>query len=1291
MADFANLVIGVNTSQLKSGERDLKNFGDQGARTGSAVTRMGGAAKVALAGVVVALGSLVAASASLGKFVNATIESEAAQAQLASAILSTGGAAGRTAEQLNMHAAALQKVTNFGDESTNAMQGLLLTFTNIQGGVFDKATEAVLDVATAMGTDLQSAALQVGKALNDPVLGMTALSRSGIQFSQSQKDTVKEMVKLNDTAGAQAIILAELEKQFGGSAEAARATLGGALSALGNAFGDLFEISGEGSSALRLSIESLIVTISDPRFAAAFQALGAGLFGVAEIGIKAISGIVNAFQLFSDNIEIAAVAVIGLAATQIPAAVAAFAIYAGGLSLAGLGTAAFTLATNAARIALIAFGGPLGIVYGLLGAAAAAFFLFRDNAGDMTTSAYDAEAGSLALAKALNEVTAAEPGSSAAVIALANNNVKLADSAYEAAKAEVAKRRAMLNEAESVVGGGRSRRGTILGSQRLLSNANRDLIATETALAKAMSERNNASEEIAMTVPVLVSGTNAMTDSSVAAEAASAELAKNFDKMGGSASGAAAGVDKLPPALEAAEDATQSYSDTMQGFIVDGIGKAVDNMVDGFTGGLKSIKDIFVNTIKQMIAFAIKNKIMLSMGMGGSAMGTAASAATGGGAGAIGGALGGIGALGSVFMNGLSGTASAFMSGGIGAGIGQISATLGAVSGSLSSLAAAAGAVALPVLAVVGLFKFFSKSTKLLDEGLKLTVKGFDAAIQTFSKTKTSRFFGLSSKTSTSTSALSAAQASPITKSIDAIQNSVLKAADALGIGAGKFKKFSFDFTLSLKGLTEEQKLAAVSAELLKMGDSFASVIPGIKSFNQLLAVASERFNLQNRVLQIKGKGEELLARQREAELQATDRLNRKILRRIFRLEDAAIAEQKAADALAEIAAKNKAIFNERFAIETQLLQLQGNTGALRQRELAALDPANRALQQRIFALQDAAIAEEAAAQAQAKAAQLASELAAKAAQVASERFSIETQLLQLQGNTNELRRRELAALDPSNRALQRLIFNLEDSAKAAEVLADRQAKAAEVSAERQAKAAELLSQRQAKAEQVANERFGIETQLLQLQGNTARLRQRELAALDPANRALQRLIFSLEDTARAAEVSAERQARAAELLAERQARAADVARERFGLVNRVLELQGRDSQLLARIRADELSAADASNRAILRNIFALEDQAAASEKAADATQRAADAAKALFDAVDESNFTTGVDFRRGLSRASNGIEYTPQQSQAEMLMELKALNARIDMLQSTSEITANSSTQTADNTDFRNSLLLGV
>jgi hypothetical protein len=252
-----------------------------------------------------------------------------------------------------------------------------------------------MDLATAMGTDLKSAALQVGKALNDPVLGMTALSRSGIQFTDAQKDIVKGMVATNDIAGAQAIILAELDKQFGGSAAAARDTLGGAFSALGNAFGDLFEVSKDGSKALRAAVEGLLETISDPKFVAAIQSLGVAMFGMAEIAMQGIQGIVGAFQFFGQNIDFALVAVAGLATGVTALTVSSLAAMTTGMTAAGIATGVFTGAVNLARVAIIALGGPLGIVWGILGSAAAAWVLFGQKT-DTATSAV--EEGRIAIA-----------------------------------------------------------------------------------------------------------------------------------------------------------------------------------------------------------------------------------------------------------------------------------------------------------------------------------------------------------------------------------------------------------------------------------------------------------------------------------------------------------------------------------------------------------------------------------------------------------------------------------------------------------------------------------------------------------------------------------------------------------------------------------------------------------------------------------------------------------------------------------------------------------------------------
>src|SRR5258708_1908746 len=64
---------------------------------------------------------------------------------------------------------------------------------------------------------------QLVKALNDPIHGVTSLMRVGVTFTAQQKEQIKTLVDTGHTMDAQKVILAELTKEFGGSA-AAQAT-----------------------------------------------------------------------------------------------------------------------------------------------------------------------------------------------------------------------------------------------------------------------------------------------------------------------------------------------------------------------------------------------------------------------------------------------------------------------------------------------------------------------------------------------------------------------------------------------------------------------------------------------------------------------------------------------------------------------------------------------------------------------------------------------------------------------------------------------------------------------------------------------------------------------------------------------------------------------------------------------------------------------------------------------------------------------------------------------------------
>ncbi len=250
-------IVGDNTKldkSIKQSEKSTKKFGDNTAKLGASLGKL--FAGIGFAVVAKKLFDLGKASERLFQI------QEAQEAKLEATIRATGSAAGLTAEELKNMASELQGVTKFGDEATIGAQSLLLTFKSIGGDVFPRALESILDVSEAMGQDLKSSTVQIGKALNDPVAGLAALGRVGIQFSDVQKDLIKGFQESGDLASAQGVILEELEGQFGGVARAAAETAEGIQVQLNNSIGDLQEAIGEsianGMSPWRKSIQGVV-------------------------------------------------------------------------------------------------------------------------------------------------------------------------------------------------------------------------------------------------------------------------------------------------------------------------------------------------------------------------------------------------------------------------------------------------------------------------------------------------------------------------------------------------------------------------------------------------------------------------------------------------------------------------------------------------------------------------------------------------------------------------------------------------------------------------------------------------------------------------------------------------------------------------------------------------------------------------------------------------------------------------------------------------------------------------
>ena len=233
---------------LSSTQAKLRNFGVKAGAIG--------------AGLTFALTRPILAFA--GESVRAFQQQEAALAKVANGIKATGGTAKLSLKELADEASRLQKVSMFGDEEIlDRVTAQLLTFRNVSGDTFKRAQQAALDLSATLGQDLQSSAIQLGKALDRPKEGVTALQRVGVTFSAAQKQVIESLVDTNRMAEAQAVILDELAKQYGGSAATQAETFAGKVKQLHMRWGDFTELLGQDLAPMLSKVVGLLGRVMD--------------------------------------------------------------------------------------------------------------------------------------------------------------------------------------------------------------------------------------------------------------------------------------------------------------------------------------------------------------------------------------------------------------------------------------------------------------------------------------------------------------------------------------------------------------------------------------------------------------------------------------------------------------------------------------------------------------------------------------------------------------------------------------------------------------------------------------------------------------------------------------------------------------------------------------------------------------------------------------------------------------------------------------------------------------------
>ncbi|EPH5758741.1 TPA: phage tail length tape measure family protein [Pseudomonas aeruginosa] len=298
IAKVGGFVAGMEKAE-RTAKKGAKEIGSAADAASLAWGKLGKVAAGALSGITV--------GAVFGAVIRNTKQMEKEQAQLEAVLRSTGESAGFSREKLNEMASSMERTSTVSAGEINQAQTNLLAFTGIVGEQFPRALQSAIDMAARTGTTVTSAAETIGRALDVPSKGLTALSKQGFRFTEEQKKAAEQLEATGRTAEAQGIILKALEESYGGAAAASRDTFGGALMALQNTIDGLLTGSEGSLDGAKVAIDDLNRALSDPATAESvsklFDLLAQGASTVVDslpFLIDAGDGVVRVFGIAAD-------------------------------------------------------------------------------------------------------------------------------------------------------------------------------------------------------------------------------------------------------------------------------------------------------------------------------------------------------------------------------------------------------------------------------------------------------------------------------------------------------------------------------------------------------------------------------------------------------------------------------------------------------------------------------------------------------------------------------------------------------------------------------------------------------------------------------------------------------------------------------------------------------------------------------------------------------------------------------------------------------------------------------
>jgi len=210
--------------------------------------------------------------AMMDKGIEKAHELHAAEAQIEAGLKSTGYAAGMTMQSIGDVAKQISSNSKLSRTDLLSMQSILVTFPDITSKTFGTASQAIADMSVRMKQDLSSTAVQVGKALQDPERGITALRRVGVNFNKEQTEVIKNLVANGQKAAAQTLILKELNTEFGYSAKAAfdadplaryNKAVGGIQLQMGEAVVNVQKMLAPGLESIALFMKDIFTRVGD--------------------------------------------------------------------------------------------------------------------------------------------------------------------------------------------------------------------------------------------------------------------------------------------------------------------------------------------------------------------------------------------------------------------------------------------------------------------------------------------------------------------------------------------------------------------------------------------------------------------------------------------------------------------------------------------------------------------------------------------------------------------------------------------------------------------------------------------------------------------------------------------------------------------------------------------------------------------------------------------------------------------------------------------------------------------